>query len=420
MAISGSAVSIYDYKGDVIKEVNPLPVSLYDSSGNNVSIVENTHTGNYELLVQQENHICTDNTTTNLLLADEIFTGEWQEHLNYQEINISISTDVDSAEDGLAVQWSSDGVTVEDTDKFNIYANAGTNYTPNPAFRYVRLVYTNGSSDQSFFSLMTILRKQMTGGSFHRIDSTLKDDSDGRLVLSVPKLRTAQNTYVSQSATNSGNVKTSIEELESQVSSNNNTQLNTSPHTVDEFGNYTHILGDNIFKGALITIPPEHHEIHCGDSYEMSYIADLSNGGVLNILIIVPNEGLSETNPGDSQGVKQYHLKGTVTTEAEATIEFFEGTTVSANGTAIDVFCRNRNYSSGDEIDIYHTPTVTSTGTRLIIAKSGSGRSVGGLVGRSDEFILKDNTIYLLRITNDVTTNEWVNVNLDYYVHPGV
>lgn len=230
----------------------------------------------------------------------------------------------------------------------------------------------------------------------------------------------ADGTIGTVNVTNGNNLKCSIEEFENEVSTNENKQLNTSPYPVDEFGNYAHILGDNIFKGALITIPVEHHEIHCGDSYEMSHIDDLANGGVLDILIVVPNEGLSETHPGDSQDTKQYHFKGNVSTEAEATVEFFEDVTVSANGNALDVFCRNRNFDLTDTLDMYEGPTVTSTGTRLVVAKTGSVRSSGGNVGRSDEFILKDNTLYLLRITNNVTTTEWVSVNLDYYVHPGV
>jgi len=191
----------------------------------------NTHTGSKELRTYQENHVCTDNTTTTPLGANATFTGIWQDCLNYQEVNVSISTDKNSATDGLVIQWSSDAVNVGDDDRFSVYANSGTNYTPNPSFRYVRIIYTNGSVAQNTFSLMTILRKNMTGGSFHRIDSTLKDDSDGRLNISVPKLKTSANTYISQTATMSGNAKVSIEELESGVSVNNNSQLKVTNYT---------------------------------------------------------------------------------------------------------------------------------------------------------------------------------------------
>jgi len=124
----------------------------------------------------QTNHVCLDNTTSTILAENDTFTGEWQDCLNYQEVNISVDTDQNSATNGLVIQWSADGTVIADTDTFSVYANAGTNYTPNPAFRYVRVVYTNGAVAQTRFNLMTILRRGATGGSFHRIDSTLKDD----------------------------------------------------------------------------------------------------------------------------------------------------------------------------------------------------------------------------------------------------
>lgn len=59
-------------------------------------------------------------------------------------------------------------------------------------------------------------------------------------------------------------------------------------------------------------------------------------------------------------------------------------------------------------------------GTRLYVKKLGSNKAIGGTANRADEFILKDNIKYLLRITNDTVSNNWVNVNIDYYVHPSV
>lgn len=178
-----------------------------------------------------ENHLCTDNTTSTLLGAGATFTGVWQDCINYQEVNVSIVSDKNSATNGLVFQWSADGVNIGDTDVYSYYtASGGTNYTPNPAFRYFRLIYTNGANAQGSFSLQTILRRGMTGGSFHRIDSTLKDDADARLQIAIPKLKTAANTYVSQTATTAGNAKISIEELESGISDNNKTQLKVTQY----------------------------------------------------------------------------------------------------------------------------------------------------------------------------------------------
>jgi hypothetical protein len=366
------------------------------------------------------NHICEENTTDTPLGAGATFTGGWQDCINYQEVNISVATDQNSATNGLVIEWSSDGSTVGDDDKFSVYANAGTNYTPNPAFRYVRVKYTNGATPQTVFHLMTILRTTMTGGSFHRIDSTLKDDSDARLSITIPKLKTAANTYVSQTATTAGNAKMSLEELESDVSTNGNTQLNVSPYIVDEYAYYTHILGDNIFKGAIIAIPPEHHEIHCGDSYESSYTGVLGNGASVTFSIVVPNEGLDESHPGDDQTKKQYHAKLTINTEAESLISEYEGATLSNNGTPITIFNRNRNSTNVDFLGFNITPTVTNTGTLIRQIRLGSAKTEGGMTGRTNEWILKDNTKYLVTILNATTSDNYYNIELDYYVHPGV
>ena len=212
-----------------------------------------------------------------------------------------------------------------------------------------------------------------------------------------------------------------IDELGDDITEDANTTLRVTNIVVDEYGNTHRILGDNIFKGVILTIPVEHHEIHCGDSYEATFVGELGNGDSIDILIVVPDEGLTETEPGLQQAVKQYHLKGAVSVEAEGTVEFFEGVTVSANGTAIPIFNRNRNAATYvDFLAIYQGATTTVTGTRIEVQKVGSGKSAGGEAGRSDEWILKDNTSYVLRITNNTTSANYYSLKLDYYVHPGI
>ena len=209
--------------------------------------------------------------------------------------------------------------------------------------------------------------------------------------------------------------------LKNQLKINSDGSVNVIQYITDEYNISNTILGDNIFRGAQIAITPEHHEIHCGDSYEMSTIGDLGNGGVIDIIIIVPDEGVIDgDNTGLDQTIKQYHFQGTIETESESTVEFYEGVKVSANGTLLDVFNRNRNSTNADELLMYSDATVIDTGTRLAIHKIGSGRATGGMQSRSDEFILKNDSIYLLRITNNVTTNNYYDVYLNYYVHPGV
>lgn len=110
------------------------------------NVVTNPNTTNNELLVNLQGHQCPQNSTTEQLLADGVFTGSgWQDTLDYGVLSINIATDQNSATNGLDVQWSNDGVNVSDHDYFTILANVSKTFTFGPAQRYFRLVYTNGS-----------------------------------------------------------------------------------------------------------------------------------------------------------------------------------------------------------------------------------------------------------------------------------
>ena len=409
-------MTVYNAKGTPINSDGSSYVQIIGPSGDIAEVNENG-----QLHIVAQGALCDNCSTTTALLAGETYTGSAVDKRDYNAIAVFSTSDVASATKGLEIQYSKDGLTNWRTaESYTIEAGAEKWFTP-PAFGiYMRVVYTNGASDQTEFELSTYLHKIPIKWSSHNLQDDLSDQDDGTLSVVVPKLRTAANNYVSAAATANGNFKVSLEEFESDVSTNANTQLNVSPYILDEFGNYAHILGDNIFKGSIIAIEPEHHEIHCGDSYEATDNVTLGNGATRDYLIIVPNEGLSETYPGDAQGTKQYHLVGVIESESELQVEFYEASTATA-GTTITSFNRNRNVSFTDFLAISYGPSITTIGTSIWGPwRVGSGRSTAGSARRTREFILKDNTQYILRITNQTTSNNNVNVEFDYYVHPGV
>lgn len=378
-----------DFKEVIIKE----PVST------------NPHTGNKEVRTYQENHVCVDNTTTTLLGANETFTGEWQDCLNYQEVNVSIVSDKNSAMNGLVFQWSADGINIGDTDVYSYYtASGGTNYTPNPAFRYVRIVYTNGSQAQTSFSLQTILRRSMTGGSFHRIDSTLKDDSDGRLQIVVPKLRTAQNNYISQAATSAGNAKISIEEIEANVNiarSSIQTDGTQKTQLVNSAGDN---MEDSLYPESLVTLDLVHHRIHDGKAYFYEDVVALGNGAVQDYLITVTDGG-----------VKSHFGYEITFNDGAGTMELYEAT--DKNGTTIQtVFNKFRDSGNTSNGTIHKGVSGgTTDGTKICWRYIGSGKTSGASAGSSQEYILKENTKYILRLTNLTTLTNNLSIDLLWY-----
>ena len=206
-----------------------------------------------------------------------------------------------------------------------------------------------------------------------------------------------------------------------EVSVDSDGQLHTSPYLVDEFGNVFRWLGDNIFGGANISIPVEHHEIHCGDSYTAHWVEDLGNGASIDYLITTPDWGsVDGDNPGKNQAIKLAHFLGEITGEAETAVFFYEAPTITDNGNALSIRNRNRASTKVDFLSIYESATISAVGTELEHLQFGSGKVVGGGVNRTDEWVLKNNTSYLIRVTNLTTSNNYHSIRFQYYVHPGV
>lgn len=151
------------------------------------------------------------------LAGGGVFTGAWTETTKYTNISIACTSNVASATNGLVLQWSIDGAAIDDTDSFSILANAKKQFTFGITHKYFRVIYTNGVNAQTTFRLQTMLHTEAPKPSSHRIQDNIVDEDDAELQMSVLKLRTAANTYVSGASTNNGNFKVSLEEIEPGV-----------------------------------------------------------------------------------------------------------------------------------------------------------------------------------------------------------
>lgn len=148
---------------------------------------------------------------------------------------------------------------------------------------------------------------------------------------------------------------------------------------------------------ALTVMDHEHRMIHDGMAFHATHrTASLANGGTLEGLIAVPAGAFP-------------HMTGMLFTfgAGDLDIETFEGTTTSADGTAVNSFNRNRNSTNTPNIVLTHTPTITDDGTKIhdrLVPPTGAG--VGNQEGvvspnLGEEWILKPSTKYLVRVTNN-------------------
>lgn len=140
---------------------------------------------------------------------------------------------------------------------------------------------------------------------------------------------------------------------------------------------------------SIRTIPLEHGRIHANRAWStFREIDSLGSTNSSNLLIKVANE-----NP---------HLRYVaVDTSGSARIRLFEGTAVSENGTSVPTFRNNRKEEdTPNGVTLFHTPTITGDGT-TIDSWLLSGPKTGGTIAfDQEEYILKANTNYLVRITN--------------------
>jgi len=159
---------------------------------------------------------------------------------------------------------------------------------------------------------------------------------------------------------------------------------------------------------TIQTMSYEHHEIHAGSAFTISYSADIANGANLDLLIVTPDT------------TKWAHLTYDLDVELESDINIYEAATATA-GSAIVAYNRDRNSATTATVVVTSTPTSITTGTTIIRSYHlGSGRSSGGGERGTHEFILKQNTKYLFRITNSTTNNNYMSVKLDWYEHTNI
>lgn len=166
-------------------------------------------------------------------------------------------------------------------------------------------------------------------------------------------------------------------------------------------------LGEFDSKQSVpIIISEPHHEIHEGDAYLVCDVQDVANGATFDYLIATPNT-TTET-----------HFIFIVQSEAEASFQFFENPTVSTVGTAMVEYNRERNSSNVAGVIVTHTPTVSTTGTVALCNEHwGSGKAAGGEGRGTQEWVLKTNEQYLIRLTNETTSNNQINSLINWYEH---
>jgi hypothetical protein len=171
-------------------------------------------------------------------------------------------------------------------------------------------------------------------------------------------------------------------------------------------GEYKDVRGDKLNHG-LVTTNNAQYMLHEGELYSYEDILMFAGGGGTQDYIIK-----TAITPGlwVNWG---YEVE---TNEGPITFEFFEGT--DKNGTTVQTSCnRNRNSTNVTSLLVCKGTTGgTSDGTRLEASRVGSKNTASSATG-IHEMILKVDTRYLIRITNNHNLANNVNMVMYWYEH---
>ncbi len=176
-----------------------------------------------------------------------------------------------------------------------------------------------------------------------------------------------------------------------------------------------HLPSNNMKKdpatGTLQTIDYVHHEVHDGRHFTFSaYDNDLDTDGVIEYILTTPDT------------TRWSHIVFTFFGALETLFELYE-TTTHALGALQTSYNNDRNSSNTAGMTIHANGGTGADGT-LIDAVSvgvddggGANRVAGGGASRGDqEWILKQNTKYLVRVKSG-TDNNNCSLILSWYEH---
>lgn len=173
----------------------------------------------------------------------------------------------------------------------------------------------------------------------------------------------------------------------------------------------------DIISNLPIWIDYDHHQLHEGEMFRWStYVSSLGNGNSKDIRFTVPNITITSTPVGQCP-----HFRFEVVAETACNAYIYEGVTFSGAGTTRTPVAMERNGSYTPKLTIGEDPTVDVLGTTMIWQGLlvGSKQAAGDTRAADSEFVLKNNTSYLFRVTNGTSTNK-VLIRFVWYEDLGV
>jgi hypothetical protein len=142
---------------------------------------------------------------------------------------------------------------------------------------------------------------------------------------------------------------------------------------------------------ALVIEPSVSANVHRGKLFDLTFVdQSIASSGTLEVLI--------------QTGTSKVHLDFSISGGGNGLLQIFEGPTITAAGTALTAYNKNRSSSNTLLSTVTHTPTLSADGTKideeLVLGGGGPHASGGEGGGGFTEWILAASTAYLIRVEN--------------------
>jgi len=174
------------------------------------------------------------------------------------------------------------------------------------------------------------------------------------------------------------------------------------------------IISSRYNLGYLVVIDEEHYKIHRGEHFVVQDYEEEVDAGPSNAKhwhLKVP------------QTKTRCHTTFSIRCGGPAVAEVFSDATVSDNGVELQSLNNdNNNTSNMPEMFLYKNAVVTDVGTRCKVYMIGTknlnqNSSMGGMVERAREMILKNDSSYIFRVTSFFKDNP-VSIAINWYEVP--
>ena len=161
----GSAGGLQSFR--VRGAVTSGSANVFEQAGTAVSVVN--------AFINVDGFVDENNSSQIPLAANGVFTGLPTDMLAFTSVRVALSADQNSAINGFQLQWSEDGVNWDFGHSITYIVASDFHPTFTRVARYFRLIYTNGSSPQTFLRLTSVMQRITVDQIVNFINAPVQD-----------------------------------------------------------------------------------------------------------------------------------------------------------------------------------------------------------------------------------------------------